>query len=151
MSGNLTQINEILFPSRPSPSPRRWVVDVIAKEIDSSRLPYRPPDGSLPLPSELLLFLSSHALLLDHDARTGAHPHANLCRAHLLLPPLHARAAFSLHVLHVVCHVPAQRHPPALPRLQGVHAVTPLTVPLARPAHIALGLQHGPQKSLSAP
>jgi hypothetical protein len=71
MSGNLTQINEILFPSRPSPSPRRWVVDVIAKEIDSSRLPYHPPDGSLPLPSELLLFLSPHALLLDHDARTG--------------------------------------------------------------------------------
>jgi hypothetical protein len=46
-------------------------VDGIVREIDSSRLPYRPPDGSLPLLSELLLFLSPHALPLDCGTCTG--------------------------------------------------------------------------------
>ncbi|KAL6606252.1 hypothetical protein ACP70R_041905 [Stipagrostis hirtigluma subsp. patula] len=78
-------------------------VAAIAREIDASRLPYRPPDGSLP--PELLLFLSPHALPLGRDARTGlTHMPASVAAACFRSPStLALLSAFASYAPHAAC------------------------------------------------
>lgn len=74
-------------------------VAAIAREIDSSRLPY----GSLP--PELLLFLSPHALPLGRDARTGlTHMPASVAHACFRSPStLALLSAYASYAPHAAC------------------------------------------------
>ncbi|KAL6861548.1 hypothetical protein ACP4OV_017248 [Aristida adscensionis] len=78
-------------------------VAAIAREIDASRLPHRPPDGSLP--PELLLFLSPHALPLGRDARTGlTHMPASVAASCFRSPStLALLAAFASYAPRAAC------------------------------------------------
>jgi hypothetical protein len=84
LSTNLLALVAFLSPAARVPGDRTSAISAqvaaIAREVDSSRLPHRPPDGGLP--PELLLFLSPHALPLGRDARTGlTHMPASVARA----------------------------------------------------------------------
>jgi hypothetical protein len=80
LSTNLLALVAFLSPAARVPGDRTSAISAqvaaIAREVDSSRLPYRR------LPPELLLFLSPHALPLGRDARTGlTHMPASVARA----------------------------------------------------------------------